>query len=486
MSGEIWLGLDLGTQGVRATLVRSDGEPVGSGFFDFPNRGEPDGSMTHDPVSDWAAGTVAAIRDAISEADPDRIAAIGVCGLFPAVTLLDHGGRSIGPALLYGDTRARGWVQEAGRRLGITLSGDEISPRLLWLRHERPEDLARAAVALGPTGFVVHLLTGQATIDPHSAYRWGGLVGDTRSEWDAAALGELGIRPELMPPIRDPGATAGVVSPEMARSTGLRQGTPVVVGTTDSFATFIGHGAVHADDVIVYYGSSGTLMACTVDLETVLRDPAVIGDGVPWRLAAYALDSGRLLERLRSTMFGSRTYVELDTAAEAVPCGSSGVVVIPHARGRFDGRRLVPSTAAILGFGLADGAPEIWRASLEAFAHVVADGCSRLPARPGRIVAAGGGARSQTWRRIVSEVSGLQQQYDSRGSAALGAAFLAAYGLGRVERLDPVSEGWLTGDRDMVSGSASGPEATAVYAAERAAWHVFESATDGPALGAPA
>jgi xylulokinase len=483
VSGETWLGIDLGTQGVRATLVRPSGDPVGSGFFDFPSRGEGDGSMTQDPVSDWAAGTVAAIRAAISEADPGRIAGIGVCGLFPAVTLLDHDGRPLGPAFLYGDTRSRSWVEEAGRRLGITLSGDEISPRLLWLRHERPADLDRAAVALGPTGFVVRLLTGQATIDPHSAYRWGGLVSASRREWDAAALGELGVRPELMPPIRDPGATAGFVSPEMAGSTGLRQGTPVVVGTTDSFATFIGHGVVHAGDVIVYYGSSGTLMACTVDLETVLRDPAVIGDGVPWRLASYALDSGRLLEHLRSTMFGGRTYVALDAAAENVPRGSNGVVVIPHARGRFDGRRLLPSTAAILGFGLADGIPELWRAALEAFGHVVADGCSRLPERPGHTVAAGGGAQSLTWRRIVSEISGLDQQYDPRGSAALGAAFLAAFGLGRVERLDPISEGWLTGDRDTIS--ASGPEATAAYAAERTAWHVFESATGGPALGAP-
>ena len=473
MTGSAWLGLDLGTQGVRAAVIAEGGVQLGAGSVGFVVRDHSSGMMTHDPDLDWTEGTITAIRNAIVDVDPARIAGIGVCGLFPAVALLDGDGRALGPALLYGDTRARGYAMEAGRRLGVTLSGDEVSPKLLWLHEEHPELLDRAVSAIGPTGFIVRLLTGATTIDPHSAFRWGGLVDGTRRAWDAGALRELGIEVDLMPRIHDPDSKIGVVSDVAASTTGLRPGTPVVAGTTDSFATFLGHGAVRAGDVIVYYGSSGTLMACTTDLETVLREPSLIREGVPWRLAAYALDSGRLLERLRVTMFGGRPYHVLDAEADAVAHGSNGVVLIPHVNGRFDGRQLVPSVAAIVGFGLAEGAPQIWRAALEAFGHVVADGRERIPDRPARVVAAGGGARSATWRRIVGEISGLDQRYDLRGSAALGAAFLAAYGLGGVARLDPVAEGWLRDD-DRPPAAAN-PGETGVDT-ERLAWHIVESA----------
>jgi xylulokinase len=482
MMGATWLGIDLGTQGVRAALIAEDGTPLGAGAVDFASRDGSPGMMTHDPDRDWTEGTVAAIRAAIGDADPGRIAGIGACGLFPAIALLDVDGRAVAPALLYGDTRAGAHVAETGRRLGLTLSGDEVSPKLLWLREEQPELLDRAVSAIGPTGFVVRLLTGTTTIDPQSAFRWGGLVDGTRRTWDAGALEELGIRVDLMPQIRDPGSEAGVVSDSAAALTGLRPGTPVVVGTTDSLATFIGHGAVRAGDVLIYYGSSGTLMACTTDLETVLRDPSLIGDGVPWRLAAYALDSGRLLEHLRTTMFGGRPYAELDNEADTVAPGSDGVVVIPHVQGRFDGRRLLPSTGAIVGFGLADGAPQLWRAALEAFGHVVADGRERIPDRLGRVVAAGGGARSATWRHIVGEISGLDQRYDPRGSAALGAAFLAAFGLGGVACLDPVAEGWLHDDGGRLAPTSLGE--TRTYAAERVAWHIVEAAGSAVSVGA--
>ena len=474
MTGPAWLGLDLGTQGVRAVVIADGGVQLGAGSFGFAVRDGSSGMMTHDPDLDWTAGAIAAVRDAIRDVDPGRIAGIGVCGLFPAVALLDGGGRALGPALLYGDTRARSYFAEAGRRLGVTLSGDEVSPKLLWLREEQPDLLDRAAWAIGPTGFIVRLLTGVATIDPHSAFRWGGLVDVTRRAWDSGALRELGIGVELMPAIHDPGSEVGVVSDAAASATGLRAGTPVVAGTTDSFATFLGHGAVRAGDVIVYYGSSGTLMACTTDLETVLSEPSMIRDGVPWRLAAYALDSGRLLERLRVTMFGERPYAELDAEADRVAHGSNGVIVIPHVGGRFDGRQLVPSAAAIVGFGLADDGPQIWRAALEAFGHVVADGRDRIPDPPARVVAAGGGARSATWRRIVGEISGLDQRFDPRGSAVLGAAFLAAYGLGGVARLDPVAEGWLRDDGGPPA--AAGPGGTGADPAERLAWHIVELA----------
>ncbi len=468
MNGSLWLGIDLGTQGVRALVVGRGGHIEGRGTATFDVPPQLNGVMTHDPRADWMGGTAEAVRRAIGSLDPRQIGAVGVCGLFPASVLLDELGEPLGSAILYGDTRAAAFAPEVARRLGVTLSGDEVSPRLAWLRHDYPDVFAKAARIVGPTGYVVQLLTGCVTIDPHSAHRWGGLTDATRAAWADNALDALGVPRTLMPEIVEPHCVVGQVTRRAAELTGLTTGTPVVGGTTDSFATFVGHGAVRTRDRIVYYGSTWTAMVATCDLETVLRQPAVIDAGVPWRLAAYAVDAGRFLEQLRVAMFRGRTYQELDSAAAAIPPGARGVSVIPLPSARYDGSQMHSSRAAILGFGMDHGSDEVWRAALESMGHIVASGLEGATDAGGWTAAAGTGARSAAWRRIVSDVANLEQRYDPRASAALGAAFLAAYGLGAVKSLDPVAEGWLS--YDQASLTTPDPGAVAAYASERQAW----------------
>ncbi len=474
MSRIRWLGIDLSTQGVHALLVESDGDLVGEGRRRFEGRPSGASAMTHDPSRDWTVGTVESIRDAIGETDPSQIEGVGVCGLFPSVALLDVSGMPFGEALLYGDVRARTDVFEAEQRLGVRLTGDEVSPRLLWLQRTRPEDLVRCAKLVGPTGFVVHLLTGRATIDPHSAYRWGGLVDGSRRKWDATAVERLGIAEEVLPDILDPLECAGRVSPSAASITGLAAGTPVIGGTTDSMATLIGHGAIRRGDLLVYYGSSWTVMHVTMDLLSVLRDPSQISDNVPWRLALYAVDAGRFVERLRREVFGARSFVDLDAEAALVPAGSRGVSIVPLPTSSFEGGRPQPSKAAIVGFGLESGRADLWRATLESLGYLVADAVPGGDGPHRWALAAGGGASSRTWRAVVSDAANLSQRFDPGASAALGAALLVAFAKGAVRSLDGFAENWLPEG----SASLTAPDDThqAEYSRAHAIWRIRREA----------
>jgi xylulokinase len=277
-----------------------------------------------------------------------------------------------------------------------------------------------------------------------------------------------------MPDIVAPGRVVGHVTPAAAAATGLPRGTPVIGGATDSLATFLGHGAVRRDDTIIYYGSTWTVMVATCDLTKVLVEPSLIDDYVPWRLAAYGLNAGRFLENLRIAAFGGQTSEALDAAAAAVPAGARGVAVIPLPTSRFHGGQVSPSRGAIVGLGLAHTQADVWRAGLESLGYLVADGLDGGPPPTGRVVAAGGGARSATWRGVVSAITGLSQHYHPRGSAALGAALLAARGLGAVESLDAVAEGWLP-DAETTCTRSEGAE-VAAYCQERRAWRLYAEA----------
>jgi xylulokinase len=441
----LWLGVDVGTQGVRALVVGSDGRVMSHGTVAFPRRPQPADGMIHDPKADWADGAVAAARDAVGGVQARRIAGVAVCGLFPACALLDADGQPIGDGLLYGDRRAAGFVPLVAGQLDVRLTGDEVSPRLAWLRSTQPAELERARWVVGPAGFVIHLLTDRVTIDPQSAYRWGGLTDAMRTGWSPRALDVLGIPRRLMPDIVVPTAPVGTVTLSAAALTGLPAGTPVMGGVTDSLATLIGHGVVRAGQGLIYYGSTWTAMLATCDLETALKEPSLIGDEAPWRLAAYVVDAGRFVERLRTAMFNGQAYEKLDAAAATVPPGAHGLAVIPVPTARFENGQSLPSRAAIVGIGLEYSQADVWRATLESMGFLIADGLEPDGRQSRWMAAAGTGARSEIWRQIISDITNLEQRYDPRGSAAFGAAFLAAYGLGGVNSLDPVAEGWLTG-----------------------------------------
>ena len=474
MSQDLWMGIDLGTQGVRALVVDETGRRVASGQTTFATRPLALGAMIHNPIEDWSDGTISAIREAVDHTDPQRIAGVGVCGLFPAIVLVDRHGEPIGDAILHGDTRARAFVPEAEARLGVPLAGDEVAPRLLWLVATRPDQVDRVARILGPAGFIIHLLTGRTVTDPQSAYRWGGLVDASRRSWRDGASTMLGIPKGVFPDILSPTEVAGQVTTIAAAATGLMAGTPVMGGATDSLATFVGHGATGAGDALAYYGSSWTLMAATVDIHRVLADPSLIGTAAPWRLAAYGVDAGRFVEQLRQEVFGGLTFQDLDLRAAESPPGSNGVVVVPMALGQFDGRRITPAHGLVGGLSLEHGPADLWRATLESLGHMVAVGLARLDLPIRMVAAAGGGAQSPVWREIVSNITGLAQRYHPRGSAAFGAAFLAATGLGAVHQLDPVAAGWLPEEEAVITRP---DQAIAdLYRAETRAWDVYAEA----------
>ena len=459
--GGLWLGVDLGTQGVRVSGHDDEGRIVTRGRADFGPRAPRPGWMVHRPEEDWWAGTAHAIRAAMAGASGRPIRAVGLCGLFPAACLVDESGLALTEAILYGDTRAWREARLVEERLGIALRGDEVAPRLLWLRAHRPAHFRRAALALGPTGFLALRMTGSPLIDPLTAFSWGGLVNAARDGWDGSVLERLRLPARLFPPITPPHPMALAITPQAAALTGLPAGTPIAAAVTDSFATLVAHRVVHPGDALAYLGSSATLLIATRELERVMHAPAeTVGPDAPWRLAAYALNSGLLLEQTRTELCGGADFADLDEAAEGVAPGASGLFVVPHISGRiFSGHR--PSErAAFVGLTLRHGRPHLWRALLESVGWLLMAADDAAPETIRTLVAGGGGARSAVWRGMITDMLGRPQRPPVGSGASHGAAFLAAYSMGAVGAFDEIRTRWAT---DEAAPADPDPERHARY-----------------------
>lgn len=432
--------------------------------------------MIHLPDLDWWDGAREALARPLSCIPPQRVAGVGLAGLFPAVCLAAPDGRARSEGVLYGDQRAlaaTGFVED--RLGGEGLDGDEVSPRLVELLRTVSEAALRDGIALGPAGYLGMRLTGVPSIDPQSASRWGGLLDRGSRTWDRDAAAMLAIPATMLPPILAPGRLLGAITTDAASATGIPAGVPVVTAMTDSLATMLGAGVTRAGDALAYYGSTWTLLLVTMDLEQALANPDAEGAATPYRRVAHATGSGLFAELVRRELLGGAGHATLNAEAAAIPPGSGGVMVVPYPAGR-----LLPSPApglraGITGIGVGHHRGHVWRAVLEAFGWVLMD-AERDPRQVAgevrRVTAAGGGSRSKVWRGIIGDMTGWPQQVAPTDATVRGAAFLAAQALAG-SSFEELAERWLGKSYDETAtdrAPAPDPAVTERYQALLPQW----------------
>lgn len=114
--GRVWLGIDLGTQGVRAVLADGTGEVLGSGSAPL-RRDHRDGPRHEQDPAEWWTATCAATSAALAHRGGRVVGAVAIDSTSGTFVLQDARGRAAGPGLMYDDTRAAAdavRVQEAG------------------------------------------------------------------------------------------------------------------------------------------------------------------------------------------------------------------------------------------------------------------------------------------------------------------------------------------------------------------------------------
>ena len=119
----------------------------------------------------------------------------------------------------------------------------------------------------------------------------------------------------------------------------------------------------------------------------------------------------------------------------------------------------------IAGLSLAHSRDHVFRAILEGVACGVRhnlETLAQLGARAERVVAVGGGAQTDTWLQIVSDVSGQRQEVpDVTLGACYGDAFLAGCSAGLLRR-DQITE-WVRPGRSIEPDAALRPTYDALY-----------------------
>lgn len=466
MSRQYLLGVDIGTSGSTGVVVNRELDIVESAVTEHETMYPKQGWAEHDADGVWWNDFVAITQQLITRSDihPNNICSVGVSTIHPAMTPLDEQGDPLRRAILYGvDTRSSQEIELLNNRIGEdriyevsgnSLTFQSVGPKILWYKRNEPENFEQTETIVDATGYVVSQLTDEYTIDNAVAAFFHPLYNLSTLDWDDEMLNELGITRDMLPDPRWSTEIAGEVTKQAAAETGLPAGTPVIVGTGDAQASQISVGAVDPGEAIFMYGTTGVIYTMLEEKRTtpeLWAFPHCIEGR--YGLAGGMATSGAIVNWFRDKFgdsfddrdaVGKARYSRFNAEASDISPGSEGLVLLPYFSGERTPINDELARGTITGLTLSHTKYHIYRAVLEGVGygfrhHVAAMDDAGLSIN--RVKAIGGGAQSDLWRQIVSDITGVVQEYVSNPiGSPLGDAYLAGMGVGVFDDLDQLTE----------------------------------------------
>jgi ribulokinase len=451
MSDALFLGIDIGTQSLRAGLFAADGRALA--FADRPlTTSYPQPAWAEQQPGEWWSALCQAVPECLRKANAraDTVAALALDNASCTVLAVDEQGQPLRPALLWMDQRAHAEAAQVTasatphlRYAGRSVSPEWMIPKALWLRRHEPQTYAQAAVICESIDWLNWRLTGRWVAARNNATcKWN--YARPAGGWPDPILAHVGA-PDLRarwPGNGDteplyPGAVIDPLTNEAARALGLQPGTPVVQGAIDAYAAVIGMNALRPGQLALILGSSTCHMAITAS--------GVFGTGswgpypdalVPglWVLEGGQTSTGSVVHWVEQTMGGGRSLTELDALATEASAGAGGLLALDYWQGNRSPRQDPLARGVFVGLSLSHTAGHLLRAVYEATAygtrHILADMADQ-GFQVAEMVACGGGTRSRLWLQLHADICGCPIALTEQAEAtALGAAMCAAVGAG--------------------------------------------------------
>ncbi len=446
MSADLILAIDVGTGSVRAALLGRDGAILSIEAVEH-DQIVPAYGWSEQRPADWWTSVVRSVRAVLATVDGavDRIGSIAACGQMHGTVLLDGDGRLTRAAVpLWNDKRTASLVADFEARYAsadyLAESGNPPTPawpafKLQWIRDNDPEAYARAAIVVMPKDYVNFRLTGEAAMDRTEAV-CSFLMNPSTGQWSPAMCDRLGLDIAKLAPIREPVEILGHVTQPAALETGLRQGTPVLVGGGDYPVALLGSGVCRpglGSDV------TGTSAIITMIADKPLLDPEISNVGTAegaWG-AFMLLETGGDAMRWARRAFHEKSlgYEEMAAKAAQAPAGADRLFFLPYLTGeRFGSHR--NSRAQFFGITAEHGLVHLHRAVLEGVAFGVKRHIRIMEENSGqkleRVIASGGGAKSDLWLKVKASAYGIPIVVPVEPECSVvGCAILAATAEGR-------------------------------------------------------
>lgn len=421
------LGIDLGTTNVKGIIMDEDGRIVATAskthelIMPGPGMVEQDAAL-------WWEHSAAIMRSLTKTAGPEIVKNIcGVCVSSQTVSMLplDKEGNILRNAIIWMDSRSSQELSYILDTMGfdrfVATVGAQpdcafLPSKLLWYKNHEPELFEKTDCVLQASSYINFKLTGERTMDIDQAGKcqcldihtleWSKEIGDTIG----VDLNALLPRPRLVHEI------IGTVTDAAAKETGLRPGTPVAAGTSDSMASMYASGLCRLGEAGESSGTSslvfiGHSRKSDPTLPVVAKPCSI--EGMPYVFDAPITTSGAAIKWYLDTLGAAEhayakehqinVYDHINQLALESAPGSNGVLFFPyllgeraplwnsHARGMFIGISMNTQRSDLIR--------SVFEGTAFALRHVI-ETVRDAGASASCLRITGGGAKSRTWCQI--------------------------------------------------------------------------------------
>ena len=432
----MYIGIDLGTSGVKAILLNEQGDVVAS-HTEKLTVSRPHPLWSEQDPEQWWSATDRAVKALGQQHSLREVKALGIAGQMHGATLLDEQQKVLRPAILWNDGRCgeecvmlENQVPQSRAITGNLMMPGFTAPKLLWVQRHEPEIFNQIDKVLLPKDYLRLRMTGDFASDMSDAAgtMW---LDVAKRDWSDVMLAACKLTRAHMPALYEGSEITGTLLPDVAKAWGMQE-IAVVAGGGDNAAGAVGVGMMNSGQAMLSLGTSGVYFAVS---DGFLSKPesAVHSfcHALPerWHLMSVMLSAASCLD-WAAKLTGLASVPALIDAAQQADEHAEPVWFLPYLSGERTPHNNPQAKGVFFGLTHQHGPAELAQAVLEGVGFALADGMDVVHAcgvQPASITLIGGGARSEYWRQMLSDISGLQLDYRTGGDVgpALGAARLA-------------------------------------------------------------
>lgn len=461
---QVWIGVDLGTTGVRAIAYDMYGKKYCSSEAFYP-------LLT--PHPDWAEENPLQIFESVEQVIKEAAAqlryknceleGIALSTVMHSFAGLDEHYEPLMDMQTWADSRSASIVKEMKQdpalckkfyeKTGCPVHACYPLAKVIWLRRNHPEVFAQMKYVGSLKDYIFRGLTDEWVID-HSTASSSGMYNEQNMDWDDEILAYAGLKREQMPPVVST-TYMSRLSLKAAAAMEMTAGLPVVIGATDGVLVNVGIGAVNAGQLSATIGTSGALRMLTEKpmVDDKMRTWCYNLTDDMW-VAGGAINNGGMILRWVRDKICHYTQAHLEhldvdgydlmtMKASHIAAGSEGLIMLPC----FTGERAPYWNSELRGmfFGLSlnHSRSHMIRASIEGICYSMNAVLAALKefGEIKDIRVSGSFTKSSLWLQILADV--LDQELtlpDNSEGAAFGAVVLGFIATGRLKNIKDTAE----------------------------------------------
>lgn len=433
------LAYDFGTSGAKCVLVTAEGKLLSSATAGYPLYTDGGPNWAEQAPEDYWQAVCRTTKEVLTGIDPAAVAGIAFGTMWKGIIPIDKHGNVLRRAILWMDGRASSQTQKLIARFGVLPGPVDYWSKLLWLRENEPEILENAEWVLETNAYLKWRATGELTVDISNNYAHS--FDPKLDAFYEELFAFMDIPREKFPRYVKAWDLVGRVTEQAATELGVEPGTPVFGGNNDFQGVATGAGCSGMGDVHAYFGSSGWIGIIVPHEDTCATAPLDPDRSVCTAgMKAVGLSQNWMVRNLYADEYaqmGDRVFSLIDHDAAKIPAGSEGLMATPWLYGEYYPNGDLNTGGCFLNLRYHHTRSHMVRAMMESICYHLKQ---RLQWRcenkkspwPTTINAVGGGACSDVWMQILSDVLNvpIRVPENPRHAGALGTAYNAIIGLG--------------------------------------------------------